>query len=170
MSPPVPAPDADSDARQILRGIRRLVRGVDLHSRRLRRESGLTLPQVLCLRAIHLDPEQRLSSVDELLDGLELHVGDRKGPTTRIGLPVTGFAHSPDDTAEYIRFRLDAIGCTREIYTSDAIAMLHEAALGSLREIDRVATAAMRSAARKKRKLVERDIVEHVLAAHRGTT
>jgi type II secretory pathway predicted ATPase ExeA len=74
----------------------------------------------------------------------------------------------PDDTAEYIRFRLESVGCTREIFTSDAIAMLHEAALGSLREIDRVATAAMRSAARKKRKLVERDIVEHILAAHQG--
>ena len=73
----------------------------------------------------------------------------------------------PDDTAAYIQYRLEHAGSTREVYTSDAIAMLHEAALGSLRDIDRVATAAMRSAARRKRKLVERDIVEHVLTAHR---
>lgn len=74
----------------------------------------------------------------------------------------------PDDTAEYIRFRLESVGCAREIFTSDAIAMLHEAALGSLREIDRVATVSMRSAARQKRKLVERDVVEKVLIAHHG--
>jgi len=73
----------------------------------------------------------------------------------------------PDDTAAYILYRLDRAGSTREVYTSDAITMLHEAALGSLRDIDRVATAAMRSAARRKRKLVERDIVEQVLTAHR---
>lgn len=69
------------------------------------------------------------------------------------------------DTADYIGHRLTSIGCNREIFTTDAIAMLHEAALGSLRDIDRVATAALRESARKKRKLVERDIVAKVVAA-----
>ena len=41
--------------------------------------------------------------------------------------------------------------------------MLHEAALGSLRDIDRLATAALRESARRKRKLVERDVVAHVI-------
>jgi len=45
--------------------------------------------------------------------------------------------------------------------------MLHEAALCSLRDIDRVATATMRSAARRKRWLVECDTVETVFTAHR---
>lgn len=72
---------------------------------------------------------------------------------------------SPDDTADYLRMRLTAVGCTKELFTSDAIAMLHEAAAGSLRDIDRIAHNALRLAARKKRKLVERDIIQAVLQA-----
>ncbi|MEZ4445759.1 MAG: hypothetical protein R3B72_42175 [Polyangiaceae bacterium] len=105
-----------------------------------------------------------LVGLPDLTDRLE---ADAAARSTRDCTTASPSALTPDDTAEYIRFRLDTVGCTREIYTTDAIAMLHEASLGSLREIDRVATAAMRSAARKKRKLVERDVVEHVLAAHK---
>jgi len=70
---------------------------------------------------------------------------------------------SPSDTAEYLRIRLARAGCDRELFASDAIAMLHEAASGALRDIDRVATAALREAARRKRKLVERDVLARVL-------
>lgn len=72
---------------------------------------------------------------------------------------------SPDDTAEYIRARLAAAGVNKELFTSDAIAILHEAASGSLRDIDRVAHNAIRSSARRKRKLVERDVVQAILQA-----
>jgi type II secretory pathway predicted ATPase ExeA len=72
---------------------------------------------------------------------------------------------SPEDTGEYIRMRLAKIGCERDLFTSEAVAMIHEAALGSLREIDRIATATLREAARRKRKLVERDAVGRVIAA-----
>ena len=70
---------------------------------------------------------------------------------------------SPDDTAEYIRTRLSAAGANKELFTSDAIAIMHEAASGSLRDIDRVAHKALRATARKKRKLVERDVVQAIL-------
>jgi DNA-binding MarR family transcriptional regulator len=40
------------DAEEILRSLRRIVRAVSLHSHELRREAGLTVPQLLCLRAI----------------------------------------------------------------------------------------------------------------------
>jgi len=69
----------------------------------------------------------------------------------------------PDDTADYVRARLAAAGMTKELFTSDAIAILHEAASGSLRDIDRVAHNALRLSARKKRKLVERDVVQAIL-------
>jgi len=39
-------------AYEILRSIRRIIRQVSEHSRRLSRDSGLTVPQLLCLRAI----------------------------------------------------------------------------------------------------------------------
>lgn len=69
----------------------------------------------------------------------------------------------PDDTAEYIRYRLNRAGCHNEILTSDAVAMLHEAACGSLRDVDRIATAALRLAHKRKKKLVERDTLAVVL-------
>ena len=75
---------------------------------------------------------------------------------------------SPDDTAEYVRARLATAGATKELFTSDAISMLHEAAAGSLRDIDRVAHKALRLSARKKRKLVERDVLQSVLQADAG--
>ena len=64
-----------------------------------------------------------------------------------------------DDTGIYVRMRMTNAGCDHEVFASDAIAMLHEAATGALRDIDRIATSALRLAAGKKRKLVERDIV-----------
>lgn len=42
----------DEAAFEILRSIRRILRKVSEHSRRLSRQSGLTVPQLLCLRAI----------------------------------------------------------------------------------------------------------------------
>jgi type II secretory pathway predicted ATPase ExeA len=72
---------------------------------------------------------------------------------------------TPEDTAGYVRFRLERAGCSNELLTSDAVAMLHEAASGSLRDIDRIATAALRMAARRKKKLVERDVLAAVLDA-----
>ncbi len=44
--------------------------------------------------------------------------------------------------------------------------MIHEAAMGGMRDADRLATAALREAARKKRKLVERDAVARTIDAH----
>ncbi len=52
--------------------------------------------------------------------------------------------------------------CTRELFTSDATTMIYEAAVGNLRDIDRIATDAMSLSARRKRKLVERDVIEYI--------
>ena len=82
---------------------------------------------------------------------------------SRIHTRLTLTPLTPDDTADYVRSRLKQSGCDREILTADALAMLHEAAAGSLRDVDRLATAALRDAARRKRKLVERDAISRVL-------
>jgi DNA-binding MarR family transcriptional regulator len=53
--PPKKAGDPASlsdDADSILRSVRAIVRSVTIHSKRLYRETGMTLPQILCLRAI----------------------------------------------------------------------------------------------------------------------
>lgn len=72
---------------------------------------------------------------------------------------------TPDDTADYVRVRLLKAGCDREAFSSDAISMLHEASYGSLRDVDRIATACLRAAARRKRKTVERDTVARIVKA-----
>ncbi len=69
---------------------------------------------------------------------------------------------TPDDTADYVRMRVVRAGGSKDLFPSDAVALLHEAA-GGLRDVDRLATLALRLAARRKRKTVERDLVARVL-------
>ncbi|MCB9609907.1 MAG: AAA family ATPase [Polyangiaceae bacterium] len=68
-----------------------------------------------------------------------------------------------EDTVEYIEHRLKAAGASRPVVSSDALTMLHEATLGRLRDLDRLTTSALHLAARRKLKLVDRDLVLHVV-------
>jgi len=73
---------------------------------------------------------------------------------------------TPDDTAEYCRYRLAKASFERDLFTSDALTMLHEASGGSLRGIDRIAMLAIRDSARRKKKLVERDCIARAVEQH----
>lgn len=75
-----------------------------------------------------------------------------------------------DDTAAYLAFRLKQAGADRELFTLDAIGHLHQCTAGSLRDIDRLAAAALRDSAKKKRKLVERDVLERVSQSEVNTS
>ena len=70
-----------------------------------------------------------------------------------------------DDTAEYLAHRLDRVGAEASLFSSDAIAMLHEASSGRLREIDRIATDALKRGARRKLKKIDRQLIELAVAA-----
>ncbi len=70
-----------------------------------------------------------------------------------------------EDTAEYVRYRLTGAGTDRALFPDDALATLHELSQGALREIDRLATAALREAMRRKKKLVDRELVTRVAEA-----
>jgi type II secretory pathway predicted ATPase ExeA len=72
---------------------------------------------------------------------------------------------SVQDTAEYVRYRLATAGSDRAVFPDDALAAVHELSQGALREIDRLATAAMREATRRKKKLVDRDVLTRVAEA-----
>lgn len=85
---------------------------------------------------------------------------------SRIARRLTVDNLRPEDTADYLATRLRRAGSDRELFLSDAIALLHEAAAGSLRDIDRIATACLRAATRKKRKLIDRDVLARVLKHH----
>ena len=67
-----------------------------------------------------------------------------------------------NDAAEYLAFRLGHAGADYEIFPHKSVAALHEVVSGSLREIDRLASAALRETARRKRKLVDRDTIVRV--------
>ena len=84
---------------------------------------------------------------------------------SRIHHRITIDALTPQDTAEYLRMRLSRAGSDREVFATDAVALLHEATAGAMREIDRLAASALREAARKKRRLVERDSVARAIEA-----
>jgi general secretion pathway protein A len=71
----------------------------------------------------------------------------------------------PEDTADYLRARLERVGATKDLFSADALSMLHEAAGNGLRDTDRIATAALRLTARKKKKLVEREVLSKILQA-----
>lgn len=66
---------------------------------------------------------------------------------------------TPGDTAEYLAFRLKRAGAERELLSSDAIALLHEQTQGRLRDIDRVVTDALRLGARRKLRVIDRELV-----------
>lgn len=85
---------------------------------------------------------------------------------SRIQLRLQIDSTNPEDTAEYVRHRLRVVGGERDVFTEDAIAILHEAS-GGLRDLDRLAQASMKDAARRKKKLVERDTVMRLAEAHR---
>lgn len=104
-----------------------------------------------------------LVGLPELDDRLQMR--RNRSLYSRLSCRVSIDAHTPEDTADYIRHRLRTAGVKSEVFTSDAIAMLHEAALGSLRDVDRIATAALKAASRRRRNLVERDVVERLLDA-----
>jgi general secretion pathway protein A len=70
---------------------------------------------------------------------------------------------SLDDTEQYLRYRLKLAGCDKELFPRDATALLHEASGGAHRDLDRLASLALREAARKKRKLVDRELVRELL-------
>lgn len=72
---------------------------------------------------------------------------------------------SPSDTAQYLGYRLGRVGCKRSPFASDAVALLHEAARGLPRDLDRLATAALKAAARRKLTVVDQAVVTAILDA-----
>lgn len=67
------------------------------------------------------------------------------------------------DTAEYVRYRLKKVDCERELFAEDAYGKMHEVSEGSMRLIGRVATGALREAARRKLKVATKACVETAL-------
>ncbi len=66
-------------AEEILRAIRRIVQGITIHSKKLYKQSGLTVPQLLCLRAIAAAEQGEITAAE-----VSRHIGI--GPATVTGI------------------------------------------------------------------------------------
>jgi type II secretory pathway predicted ATPase ExeA len=104
-----------------------------------------------------------LIGLPELLDRLEMR--KHRSLLSRIHRRFFLAPLTLDDTADYLRTRLRLAGCDRELFALEAVALLHEHAGGALRDLDRLATAALREAARKKRKTVDAETLQRILEA-----
>ena len=71
---------------------------------------------------------------------------------------------APSDTHDYIAHRLAAAGCKSEPFPPDAVALLHEKTGGLMRDLDRIAALSLDLAARKKSKIVHKDIALTAIA------
>lgn len=103
-----------------------------------------------------------LVGLPETWDRLQLRCN--RSLWSRIQTRVNLGEAKPDDTAEYIAFRVKLAGCNKDLFSSDAIAFLHEASAGKLRDIDRLAAAALKRAVAHKIRIVDRDLIAHVIA------
>ena len=102
-----------------------------------------------------------LVGLPELADRLQLR--KNRAFWSRIYIRLSLGEALPEDTAEYLADRLEKAGCKREVFSENAAALIHEAALGRLRDIDRLATAALNSASRRKNKIVDRKVITDVI-------
>ena len=94
-----------------------------------------------------------------------LSLGIHRSLWSRIQCRIALDQASPDDTVEYVNYRLERAGGKPTIFVSSALALLHEASAGQLRDIDRLATASLRSASRRKLKHVDTDLLQDVIDA-----
>lgn len=105
-----------------------------------------------------------LVGLPELADRLALR--RNRSLLSRVHTRVHLGAASPEDTAEYIDYRIRAVSSANNPFSSDAVAILHEASSGRLRDIDRLATNALRHAASRKVRIVDRSVVGKVIGDH----
>lgn len=94
-----------------------------------------------------------------------LSLGVHRSLWSRIHCRVSLEQARPEDTVEYIEHRLTRVGGKSSIFSSEALAVLHEATAGQLRDIDRLATACLRSASRRKIKVIDRELLQDAIDA-----
>ena len=126
-----------------------------------------TLSHLHILANFDMDSRPLLSLVlvglPELQDRLRL--GVHRSLLTRIGTMVDIGVTTPDDTAAYVRHRLERAGATRDLFASAGLTVLHELAAGVPRVLDALAEGAMHEAASREEKLISRATVRRAWQA-----
>lgn len=94
-----------------------------------------------------------------------LSIGVHRSLWSRIHCRISLEPAQASDTVEYVCHRLERVGGKSSIFASDALALLHEATTGQLRDIDRLASACLRVGGRRKLKVVDRELLQDVIDA-----
>ena len=94
-----------------LRSIRRIIRRVAAHSRQLSQQTGLTLPQLLCLRAIHRSTEEEVTAAG-VADVVQLSRPTVSGVIDR--LVRAGLVHRDRSTRDRRRLNLSVTEAGRQ--------------------------------------------------------
>jgi type II secretory pathway predicted ATPase ExeA len=94
---------------------------------------------------------------------VRLKLGRNRSLYSRLHRRLTLEPTTPEDSADYLRHRARLAGVDRDLFADDAVVLLHEASSGTLRDLDRLASTCLRHAARKKRKVIDRDIAARVV-------
>jgi general secretion pathway protein A len=70
---------------------------------------------------------------------------------------------TPSDTSAYLARQLERVNGNPDVFARDAAALLHEATHGMMRDLNRLASAALRLATTERCKIIDREIVLSVL-------
>ncbi len=94
-----------------------------------------------------------------------LSLGIHRSLWSRIHCRMSLEQAQPEDTTEYIHHRLALASGKPALFASDALTLIHEVTAGQLRDIDRIATNALRTASRRKLKAVDRELLQDIIDA-----
>lgn len=94
-----------------------------------------------------------------------LSLGVHRSLWSRVHCRIALERARPEDTTEYVHYRLELAGGKPTILASGALSLLHEATGGQLRDIDRLATSSLRVASRRKLQHVDRDLLQDIIDA-----
>lgn len=92
-----------------------------------------------------------------------LSLGIHRSLWSRIHCRVALEQARPEDTTEYVLYRLELAKGRSTVFASEALTLLHEATGGQLRDIDRLATSSLRAASRRKLKHIDRELLQDVI-------
>ena len=104
-----------------------------------------------------------LVGLPELADRMALRVN--RSLYSRIHHRLSVDALTADDSGAYLGARLERVGGRSDLFSDDAVAVLHEASQGAHRDLDRLATEGLRLAARRGKHRVDGGLAERVCAA-----
>jgi type II secretory pathway predicted ATPase ExeA len=111
------------------------------------------------------DSRALLSLILVGLPELELRLGGKHNRAlyTRLHVRIRVPALTVADSEAYLAYRLTRVGARADVFQPDAIDRLHDATQGGMRELDRVATDALKLGAERRRPRVDAQTVDDVI-------